>query len=193
MSPPRARASTPVRTSAGLPQSAEHLLDLNLSRLRPGLPPPRGASKSTPEEMIVAASIVPIVERDRELAAHDFTAFRRRPILNGYSGYRPTGFVERTALVSALPDREALRRLREEVGLDTIGPTMAVPHVWLACSGKVPELLRMELGSRTGDPGGGWGDGGVRGRPSPRPRDRSGAVTALRSRCLAFGGDTNPV
>lgn len=46
--------------------------------------------------------------------------YHRRPVLNGYSGYWPVGFSERMADAQALPNRAALRRLRESTGLTTV-------------------------------------------------------------------------
>jgi hypothetical protein len=46
--------------------------------------------------------------------------FHRRPLLNGYGGYWPSGFIERMRLASALPDPKALAALRAETGLTTV-------------------------------------------------------------------------
>jgi hypothetical protein len=46
--------------------------------------------------------------------------FHRRPLLNGYGGYWPSGFIERMKLASALPDPKALAALRAETGLTTV-------------------------------------------------------------------------
>jgi hypothetical protein len=46
--------------------------------------------------------------------------FHRRPLLNGYGGYWPDGFIERMQLAAALPDGAALAALREQTGLTTV-------------------------------------------------------------------------
>jgi len=46
--------------------------------------------------------------------------FHRRPLLNGYGGYWPAGFLERMQLASALPDPTALAALRAQTGLATV-------------------------------------------------------------------------
>jgi hypothetical protein len=46
--------------------------------------------------------------------------FHRRPLLNGYGGYWPAGFIERMQLASALPDPTALAALRAQTGLATV-------------------------------------------------------------------------
>ena len=46
--------------------------------------------------------------------------FHRRPLLNGYGGDWPSGFIERMQLASALPDPKALAALRAETGLTTV-------------------------------------------------------------------------
>jgi hypothetical protein len=43
-----------------------------------------------------------------------------RPLLNGYGGFYPAGFVERMELAARLPDREALSRLRASTGVELI-------------------------------------------------------------------------
>jgi hypothetical protein len=43
-----------------------------------------------------------------------------RPLLNGYSGYWPAGFLERMALAERLPDPAALAALRRDPGLGAI-------------------------------------------------------------------------
>jgi len=54
--------------------------------------------------------------------------YHRRPILNGYDGYWPSGFPERMALADRLPDDlAALQRLRAEAGITTI----VVHQKWL--------------------------------------------------------------
>jgi hypothetical protein len=65
---------------------------------------------------------VPAPAMDAVIQARALTRaiVHRRAVLNGYSGYFPAGFPERMALVRALPDRDALRRLHEETGLETI-------------------------------------------------------------------------
>jgi hypothetical protein len=46
--------------------------------------------------------------------------FHRRPLLNGYGGYWPAGFIERMQLASALPDPAALAALRAATGVTTV-------------------------------------------------------------------------
>lgn len=46
--------------------------------------------------------------------------FHWRPLLNGYSGYWPSGFEQRMALARRLPDGDALATLRRDTGLDAI-------------------------------------------------------------------------
>jgi len=46
--------------------------------------------------------------------------FRRRPLLNGYTGFYPVGFADRMSHAARLPDPEALAWLRRETGLTTI-------------------------------------------------------------------------
>jgi len=46
--------------------------------------------------------------------------FHWRPLLNGYNGYWPTGFIERMELANRLPDAEALGALRRETGVEMI-------------------------------------------------------------------------
>ena len=46
--------------------------------------------------------------------------FHRRPLLNGYGGYWPNGFIERMELASRLPDPAALAELRRQTGLATV-------------------------------------------------------------------------
>jgi hypothetical protein len=46
--------------------------------------------------------------------------FHRRPLLNGYGGYWPDGFIARMELASRLPDPRALAALRAETGLTTV-------------------------------------------------------------------------
>ena len=46
--------------------------------------------------------------------------FHRRPLLNGYGGYWPDGFIERMRLASQLPDPAALAALRRQTGLATV-------------------------------------------------------------------------
>jgi hypothetical protein len=46
--------------------------------------------------------------------------FHRRPLLNGYGGYWPEGFIERMRLAAALPDPAALATLRAETGLTSV-------------------------------------------------------------------------
>ena len=46
--------------------------------------------------------------------------FHWRPLLNGYSGYWPAGFLERMVLATRLPDPEALRALQRETGVEMI-------------------------------------------------------------------------
>jgi hypothetical protein len=48
------------------------------------------------------------------------STFHWRPLLNGYDSFWPEGFVERMALATALPDLDALARLRRETGLATV-------------------------------------------------------------------------
>lgn len=56
-----------------------------------------------------------------------------RPVVNGYHGYWPAVFPGRLRLAEALPDGEALARLREQTGLETI----------------VVDLARLSPGDRT--------------------------------------------
>jgi hypothetical protein len=53
--------------------------------------------------------------------------YHRRPIVNGYAGYWPRGFLERMALAGRLPDPTALAALQSETGLTTIVVHQAVP------------------------------------------------------------------
>jgi hypothetical protein len=46
--------------------------------------------------------------------------FHWRPLLNGYNGYWPTGFLQRMELANRLPDPEALTALRRETGVEMI-------------------------------------------------------------------------
>ena len=46
--------------------------------------------------------------------------FHRRRLVNGYSGYWPSGFVERMALAARLPEPAALAELRSETGLELV-------------------------------------------------------------------------
>jgi len=46
--------------------------------------------------------------------------FHRRPLLNGYGGYWPAGFLERMQLASALPDPTALAALRAQTDLAAV-------------------------------------------------------------------------
>jgi hypothetical protein len=46
--------------------------------------------------------------------------FHARPLLNGYSGYWPRGFLERMETVARLPDADALASLRRATGIATI-------------------------------------------------------------------------
>jgi hypothetical protein len=46
--------------------------------------------------------------------------WHRRPVLNGYGSYWPSGFAERMAMAARLPDPDVLRRLRDATGLTTI-------------------------------------------------------------------------
>jgi hypothetical protein len=46
--------------------------------------------------------------------------FHRRPLVNGYGGYWPDGFLERMRLAAELPDPAALAALRQQTGLATL-------------------------------------------------------------------------
>jgi hypothetical protein len=46
--------------------------------------------------------------------------FHRRPLLNGYGGYWPSGFIARMQVVARLPDPAALAALRAETALTTV-------------------------------------------------------------------------
>jgi len=46
--------------------------------------------------------------------------FHRRPLLNGYGGYWPDGFIARMLRATALPAPDALAFLRRETGLTTV-------------------------------------------------------------------------
>jgi len=46
--------------------------------------------------------------------------FHGRPLLNGYSGYWPSGFQERMELARTLPDGAALTQIVAETGLETV-------------------------------------------------------------------------
>jgi hypothetical protein len=46
--------------------------------------------------------------------------FHWRPLLNGYSSYRPDAFLDHMALASRLPDPEALAQLRRDTGVTTL-------------------------------------------------------------------------
>ncbi len=68
---------------------------------------------------------IPRSNRDQPTAPSQARAmyraiFHRRPILNGYSGYWPSGFPARVALARRLPDPAALEALGRETGLRLI-------------------------------------------------------------------------
>ena len=48
------------------------------------------------------------------------STFHWRPLLNGYSSFRPAGFDERMRLAARLPDPDALAALRRETGLELL-------------------------------------------------------------------------
>jgi hypothetical protein len=74
--------------------------------------------------------------------------FHWRPLVNGYSSYWPSGFPERMALAERLPAPDALVRLRQETGVETIVVhTARLPQerrtAWLAMAeGVVRDDLR---------------------------------------------------
>jgi len=96
---------------------------------RPGRYPLAAAPRSGAEADVLRRGTGPVLELP--LGAPQFrttihaTAMYRsvdhwRPLLNGYCGYYPRGFLERMALAEQLPDRDALDRLRSTTGLTTI-------------------------------------------------------------------------
>jgi hypothetical protein len=80
--------------------------------------------------------------------------FHWRPLLNGYNGYWPAGFIERMRVAERLPDPAALQALREDPGLELILVHMddlppAGRAVWYELAERGREDLR--LAGRDGD------------------------------------------
>jgi hypothetical protein len=94
-----------------------------LPRAYPLLEPP---AEGDPVVRAVALGNGPVLELPAGLvpAPHAQAMYRaifhRRPLLNGYGGYWPDGFVERMELAARLPDAAALAALRRQTGLATV-------------------------------------------------------------------------
>lgn len=95
--------------------------DLLRYPIRPIPPPPAGLLAALAQRRGAVVEVpAPALDAVMQAGAIARALVHGRPILNGYSGYFPAGFPERMDLAASLPNREALGRLRQETGLETI-------------------------------------------------------------------------